>query len=411
MFYEVKAMQKKIFVRVIAVLLALLLVGSVIFGIISSVNASAAPSQGEIDALKDEKEELEQKKNEIQSQINSLEYEQASILQKKAILDEQIDLTLQEIENISEQIEVYNSLIAEKVVEVEKAEKAEAKQWDLYKTRIRAMEEGGSVTYLAVLFDATSFSDLLARIDFIGKVMRYDEELYEQLVAARLATIEAKKALEAAKEEQEQKKKEQEEKEAELENQMAEANAFLAEVEADLELYETLFAETEEERLAIDAEIQQKEKELEEWQNNQSSAGIVGSGSLIWPAPASRIITSEFGTRFHPIYYEYRTHYGVDIGAGYGTEVLAADSGTVITSEYSSSYGNYIVISHGNGMTTLYAHISTRYASVGDSVYAGEVIGLVGSTGASTGPHLHFEVSINGSRVNPLNYFSGYVIQ
>ncbi len=134
-----------------------------------------------------------------------------------------------------------------------------------------------------------------------------------------------------------------------------------------------------------------------------------GTGGFIWPA-TSMIITSPFGTRLHPIYGYYITHYGADIGAGYGTEVYAADSGTVIASEYSSSYGYYIVIDHGNGYSTLYGHMSTLIASEGEGVSQGEVIGLVGSTGVSTGPHLHFEIREYGVCINPLDFFSGYEI-
>jgi murein DD-endopeptidase MepM/ murein hydrolase activator NlpD len=133
---------------------------------------------------------------------------------------------------------------------------------------------------------------------------------------------------------------------------------------------------------------------------------ITGSGILCWPVPSCTTITSDYGDRFHPIDKVYKMHYGIDIGGSYGAEIVAADSGTVTTSTNSGGYGNYVVINHGNGMTTLYAHMSSRAVSSGNVVSRGQVIGYIGSTGASTGPHLHFEVSVNGSRTDPKPYFS-----
>jgi murein DD-endopeptidase MepM/ murein hydrolase activator NlpD len=143
----------------------------------------------------------------------------------------------------------------------------------------------------------------------------------------------------------------------------------------------------------------ERQRRLREQQRQAGGGSVVGTGQLVWPVNGT--ITSRFGVRQHPVFGDMRFHGGIDIGAAHGTTVVAADAGSVIISTYNSSYGNYIVISHGNGMTTLYAHLSTRSVSVGDSVSRGQQIGRVGSTGVSTGPHLHFEVSVNGTRVNP----------
>jgi murein DD-endopeptidase MepM/ murein hydrolase activator NlpD len=153
----------------------------------------------------------------------------------------------------------------------------------------------------------------------------------------------------------------------------------------------------------IQAEINKKMEDLKKQMQT-----VVGTGNLIWPTPSCSKVSSPYGQRLHPIYHTYRMHSGIDISAKYGANIVAADSGVVIISEYSSSYGNYIVISHGSGVTTLYAHMSSRSKQVGDKVNQGDSIGKVGSTGASTGPHLHFEISVNGSRKNPLEYYSSY---
>jgi murein DD-endopeptidase MepM/ murein hydrolase activator NlpD len=402
----------------------------VIVGALASV--AGAVSQDEIDELKNQKEQIEQNSQAIESKIDSLEYEQMSVIAKKEILDEKVTVTNELINNLTEQIEVYNGLIADKKVELEAAQAREDAQYQLYKDRIRAMEENGTISYFEIVFGATSFADLLSRIDFISEIMNYDEGVYDDYVKAKNETLAAKASLEEANALQQAAKREQEIKEAELEEQVAEASALIIELGENIDAFENERAQLQEEEARLEKEIEDKMEALaqqkaaeeaarraaEEAARNQQANYVSGMpdgdgvayGDFIWPSADSRYITSLFGTRLHPIYHTYKTHNGIDIGASYGTNIFAADGGTVTTSTYSSSYGNYIIINHGNGTSTLYAHMSSRLVSEGQSVSQGQVIGLVGSTGVSTGPHLHFEVYVGGSRVNPLNYFSNYTI-
>jgi len=316
-----------------------------------------------------------------------------------------------EIDNITLIIEHYNLLIREKEYEVVLAQGRENEQLQRFRGRVRDMEENGIISYLEIIFDSTSFSDMLARIDFVADIMRADENAYLDLIKARNETIAAKDALGHAKAELDEEKENLETKKEELYEQLEEAHALIKSMEEHMETERQLHAQVREEEERVQREINAKVAELARQQElerqrqlraQQSSAGAVsGSGRLTWPARGS--ITSEFGLRRHPVFGDMRHHNGIDIGAPHGSNVVAADSGTVITSAYSASYGNFIVISHGNGMTTLYAHLSSRHVSAGTDVSKGQVIGLVGSTGISTGPHLHFEVSVNGVRVNPLN--------
>lgn len=399
-------MTKKWFVRFIAILMAAILALSVLYIAVNSFTASAV-TQGQIDNLKKQQKDYEKKKAEIQSQINSLEYQQSTALSKKAVLDKQIKLTQDQIENISEQIETYTHLIADKQNEVSQAQATEDAQWALFKVRMRTMEENGTISYISVVFNANSFPDLLARLDIVGEIMQYDQNLFQKYKAAKQATIQAKKLLEEAKAGQEADKAELQSRQTELQTQLSAANALLQEIESNIEAARELYQQEKAAAESIQNEINKKVEELK----RQQSGSVQGTGKLTWPTPSSMLVTSQFGMRKHPVYGDYRMHYGIDIGASYGVNILAADTGTVIISEYSSSYGNYVVISHGSGVTTLYAHMSSRLVKEGDKVSQGSVIGKVGSTGASTGAHLHFEVSINGSRVNPLNYFSGYTIR
>lgn len=394
-------MQKKV-VRIIAVVLAVIMVCSVFIGALATVARAAS-----MDELKTKRAELEQEIQEIESTIDTLEYEQSNAIEKKNRLDKQIIATQNLIDNIAEQIAVYDGLIAEKELEVIAAQEKEDEQYELYKNRIRAMEENGTISYYEIIFGAKSFTDLLSRIELISEIMAYDETVYDDYVEAKQETIAAKEALVEANELQKEAKAEQEDKQAELLIQVEEANELINDLENDLDAYKATYDELQAEENRVHEEI----SNMQAQQAQQTPSGNTGNGdgishgSLVWPAPASRTVTSPFGMRWHPVYGSYRMHNGIDIGASYGTNVLAADGGIVVTSTYSSSYGYYIVIDHGNGMKTTYAHLSKLLVSVGQSVSRGQVIGLIGSTGVSTGPHLHFEVSVNGGRVNPMNYY------
>lgn len=395
-------MTKKWFIRIVAIAMALIMAISVLYVVVGSLTATAVTTQSQIDNLKKQQKEIEKKKQEIQAKINSMEYEQKTVLAKKEVLDDQIQLTQDDIGNINEQIETYEQMINTKKLELVQAQKEEENQLELYKVRLRTMEENGTISYISVIFNANSFSDLLARVDFVGEVMEYDNNLYEQLKEAKRVTQEIEQSLEVAKQEQEAEKASLERRQQELEAQQAEADELLNQIKSNIAVAKDLYQQELDAGKQIQSDINKKVEELKKQQQ------VVGTGKLIWPVPASTRVTSPYGRRFHPIYHEYRMHAGIDVGAGYGKKVLASDDGVVIISTYSSSYGNYIVISHGNGMTTLYAHLSVRNVKANDKVSQGQVIGKIGSTGASTGPHLHYEVSVNGNRKNPLDYFSNY---
>lgn len=404
--------KRRILVAVIAAVLALLMLVPILVSIFSAVTAGAI-SQADIDKLEKEAATLEQSKKELSARIKSLENEQSAMLEKKQLLDEQAEFTYQEILNTTAQIETYTILIAEKEVELEIAAAEEEAQIELYKVRVRAMEENGSISYVGILFAASSFSDLLARIDFINEIMEYDRNLAQELERAKLAVAQVKSELETAKAGQEDAKVLLLEKEAELQAQIEEASAIIVALSSNISSYSAEYDAAERERAAVEKEVEDMIAELERLEREAAAKGkagnIVSTGTYIWPSNNSITVTSPYGSRPHPIFGYYKMHTGIDIGASYGTAVLAADSGTVVISTYNSAYGYYIVINHGSGNTTLYAHNSALYVEVGDTVSQGQTIAAVGSTGNSTGPHIHFEITVNGSRVNPLNYFSNYV--
>ena len=397
---------KKGALRIIAIILALVLLGTIVVGAISAL----AVTQSQIDELKKQKETIIKKQSEIQAEINSLEYEQLTAISKKEVLDEQITLTEQKIDILNQQIVEYEALIAQKKKEAESYQKKQDERFELYKERIRTMEENGTISYLAILFEANSFSDLISRVDFISEIINYDEQVYNNYLKAKQDTIAAKERIELEKQAQEKVRDDVRDEKLILEQQVAEAQKVIAEIEANIDKYRDQYDEMERQEKEAQAEIDKLIADLQR-QEKISGTTVKSTGTYIWPSEASKTVTSLFGTRWHPVYQMYKTHTGIDIGADYGTNILASDSGTVVLSTYSSSYGNYVIINHGGGRTTLYAHMSKRLVSLGDSVDQGDIIGLVGSTGVSTGNHIHFEVTEGGTRVNPLNYFTDYVIK
>lgn len=395
--------------KLIASIIAFVLVGVMIFSILLSVlgGTAGAVTQSQIDALQAQRDALADKNAELQGQIDELEVEIQSYLELKEKLDNQILLIREDIDLLTEQIAIYDEMIANKAIELEAAEEDVATQYVRYRTRVRAMEEHGKFYYISVLFQATSFSSLLTRLADISEIMEYDSNLEKQYKEARDYCAQVKAEYEQIQAEQEAKKLELEVRMEDLEEQTIAAANVIAELEFDLDEFRRAYDENEAAEHEMMNEIDDLIAKLEA---EKASANIVSTGSYIWPTPSCYSVSSQFGYRYHPIYGDYRMHYGIDISASSGASILAADSGTVTTATYSSSYGNYVMINHGDGRYTVYAHMSSMAVSVGNTVTQGETIGYVGSTGWSTGPHLHFEVISSGGRVDPLQYFSGYTL-
>ena len=375
-----------------------------VFGVLASLmsySASAAPTRDQLNELKEKHSDLKQQMQETKSKINSLEFEQLEASKRKELLDQQIDLKLQEIDNINERIAVLDALIEEKTAEAREYQRRENVQREIYRTRIRAMEENGVISYLQIVFGASDFADMLFRIDAVNEIMRRDQGIYDALVAAEDATNAAKAEIVSTRGEAAEVKAELETAKAELAEQEKEAEALIAELQKNIEEYTEYYEAQQREREQIYKDIIEMEEELKKLEM------VKGTGVFKWPAQYKGRITSKFGWRIHPVLGTSKYHSGIDIGGqGYGAEIYAADSGTVVTSAKSDTYGNYVVINHGNGYTTLYAHMQSRNVKAGDKVAKGDVIGWVGSTGLSNGPHLHFEIWDNGTRIDPAKFYS-----
>ncbi|MBQ3103808.1 MAG: peptidoglycan DD-metalloendopeptidase family protein [Oscillospiraceae bacterium] len=403
--------KKKWFSRLAVLVLCVLLLGA------DALPASAV-TQADIDKLKDEAADKAEEKKELQAQLDAMADDLAAAAEKKLLLDEQCAVIAEEVAAAEEIIAGYEALLAQTEADLAAAEAREAEQYALFCSHVRAMEERGTISYWSVLFKATSFTDLLSRLDFINEVMHSDQQVINGLRVLQ-EEIAAKKAeQETQLAEEEAAKAELEARQSELEAKRAEAIEVFNALKADEAAFEAMIAEAEAEQEKLRKEADELAAKLAAEQAARGESTESNPGGYIWPVD-SRYITSTVGGRNSPGGVGSTNHKGTDIGrVGYTSPIYASKSGTVIVSKYSDSYGNYVVISHGTGNTTLYAHMSSRSVSVGQYVTQGTVIGITGNTGRSTGPHLHFEIKENGVIINPLShgaepamgYLSGYTL-
>ena len=402
-----KADKRRVMVAALAgfmVLLILLPMFTMIMG------GAGAVTQSEIDALKQEQAESQARQEELKDQLAEAEEKQSAAEEQRSLLLAQLDAINDELDNINAQIALYDEQIAQKEAERKEAEAKEQAQYELFCQRVRAMEEEGTVSYWSILFNADSFSDMLDRLADIDAVMDYDNHIMDELTATREELERLQAELESARADEQAVKEEQEAKKAEQQAKVAEAEKVLEELNQNVEEVNRQLEAEDEAAAAIQADIEKKQAELEAQRQQQNVTLPVSSTGFQWPLPASNLkLTSAFGYRIHPVTHVPHSHTGIDVSATTGTPITAAKSGQVIISEKGTgstwSYGEYVVIDHGDGTTTLYAHMSYRAASEGQIVTQGQYIGDVGATGNVTGPHLHFEVRKNGQRVDPEECF------
>lgn len=393
---------KKRTVRIISAMIAGLLVFTLLFAFVADIiaNAPEAEAADEVTNLNNKLSKLAAEKEKIKKELNRIEEKKQSASAKKAALDQQIDVTQQEIDTLNQLIDALDQRIEEKQKELEEAEALEKKQTDEFLVRLRVMEEEGSVSMLGVILSADSFTDMITRTEIMGDIVEGDRTLMRELAATREKIASDKAALDADYAELESAREKLVSKRSSLKTQYNEANALVKELSADAKEYEKKYNEAE-------AAQEQVRNDLKKILSNSSSkqTTYVG-GTFMWPTKATRI-TSYYGRRKDPITKKSAFHTGIDIGASSGSDIYAANSGTVVVAGWSQKgYGNYVVIDHGGGKSTLYAHMKSIKTTKGATVAKGEVIGYVGTTGYSTGPHLHFEILINGDHTNPMNYFN-----
>lgn len=401
---------------------------------------------GEIEKAKNDKTALEQKKAETESKIKELEKAKNDILNYIEKLDMELNKLTAEVEELGEKIKTANKGLEQTKKELEDAKAKEKDQYSIMKSRIKYMYENGDVGVLEILLQSEDFSDMLNQMEYMEKITEYDNGMLEEFKRLKQEVTDKEKEQEAKLEELNNLKDELTFEQGTIEKLVKDKGTEVVKYEKSIDQTQDLSADytkkiedqeaeieqlLEAERKRIEEEerkkkeaAEQKRKEEEERkkqqeaQNNNSGSTTEGNSSqegdstevtidgFIWPIPSSTRITSTFGYRDQPTEGASTYHKGIDIGAPTGTKIIAAAGGTVVTAAYSVSAGNYIMIYHGNSTYTVYMHCSKLLVSANDEVSQGQEIGLVGSTGVSTGSHLHFGVMVDNEYKNPLNYVS-----
>lgn len=378
--------------RIVTIIVLICFIGISLFSVVAPFLVHAEPTQSDIDEVQRKKEAEQQKINEASSQ-------KRDALNEKGEIERKIDTAQSEIDTLQKDIDSASSKIAQKEAELAETEQKAKNQYEAMKLRLRTMYEDNSSSYITLLFSGETLSDIVSFIELIKQLLDYDNNMYDNLIATKKRIEETKKEIEAEKANYQKSQNIFLSKKSELQGLNSELSGTISKLENDIEEYKKAYAEFERQEAALKAEI------AGTLQNSSSGGASYSGGQLAWPAPGYTYITSKFGNRLHPTLKVYKLHTGFDIGAPMNASVVAAEDGKVVTAKYNTAYGNYIVINHGNGLSTLYAHNTTLLVSVGDQVTRGQTIAKVGSTGFSTGPHLHFEVLKNGACTDPAAYF------
>ena len=404
-------------------LAALTLLGMLAGTVPTAEAKSSSELKKQLDELKEQKKEQDAVLKELKGQLKDNVEEMEDVVAQKDIIDQEIFYLNEQISNIEQQVATYSLLIADKQDELDNAEERLALLNEKNKERIQAMEEEGALSYWSVLFKANSFSDLLDRLNMIQEIAAADERRLQELKEAAEDVSVAQDALRDEKAELEVVMVELEAATVELEVKRAEADALLEKLIAKGEEYEAMIDESEDLQAQLSEEIAKTEKDYKnqkykEWlatsvppttKKPSSSNGSTTSApsSTGWRSPLvkSSYVTSPYGMRLHPVYKVYKMHHGVDLQSRKGDTIVAAKAGVVTTASYQKGgAGYYVTINHGDGFSSIYMHMTHFTVQKGDYVKAGQVIGYVGSTGVSTGPHLHFSIYYNGNSVNPAQY-------
>lgn len=359
----------------------------------ASLLCMAKPVPTYADSLSDQLQEARDAQAELEKQIEAIQSDKSKALEEKALLDRQNDKLRSEISLLQQQSDETQARITELT-------QKEQEQYELFCRQVREEEERGTVSYWSVLFKASSFTDLLARMNFVNEVMDYDRQVISDLQTTRRQLTEDKAALE-------QQKSEMESSQTKLQQQVDAASTLIREYEETEAGHQAMLDEAAEDEARIQALIRQQ-------QSGGSSGGSGSSGSnsgvdgYIWPTNNTRVVTSPYGERWCP-FHGYESHNGADIDAARGSAVLAAKSGRVIQAGWNGGYGISVMIAHDDGITTLYGHMDGCSVSVGQTVSQGETIGICGNTGNSSGAHIHYTMYKNGGTIDPLPYLPGYI--
>ena len=367
-----------------------------------------AVTQEELENIEAQREVLETRRDNIEKKVSELSASHASALEQKAALDERNQITLKQIKLLMDQIDLCDTILKQKEKEVEAAKQKETEQLEKFRARVRGMEENENYSILDLLLTSSSIGEFISAMEDMQVIVESDKKLADDYIAAREEAERVRNEYLSVKNEYKEHLDVLNAEQGRLERQIAEADALIISLEEDTE---SAIAEYEISIASEDKMAKYLDEMSLQYAHEQDAElrGVYSDSQFIWPVPSCTLLTSPYGYRIHPILDYERLHAGLDIGAKFGEEIIAADGGTVLIAEYSDSYGNFVLIDHGDRYSTAYGHMSEIAVEAGQEVKQGELIGYIGSTGWSTGPHLHFEIRLDGERIDPEEFFSGLI--
>lgn len=372
-------------------------------------NDSIKKKEEEISKAKEEKQALQSGLTNVKELKKQLETSKANLTNYVAELDADLVTIQAKINELKTLISEKEDQITQKTKELDEALEVQQEQYEAMKSRIKFMYEKGNTLYMELVFSAGSFGEMLNKADYIEMLSSYDRKMLDEYVAYAEYVALCKESLEEEKEVLDEAKATVEEEEASLnelisvkEQEIYNVSSDIKNKEQAIKEYEADIAAQDETIKALEAAVAEERKRLAAEQGRKYDGGV-----FAWPAPSYTRISDDYGTRIHPILGSQQFHNGIDMAAPGGSPILAAYDGKVVAADYSGSMGNYIMIDHGDGLYTIYMHASALYVSKGAEVTKGQKIAAVGSTGRSTGNHLHFSVRLNGSYVSPWQYLRG----
>ena len=372
---------------------------------------SSSAIKEELNALKDKNAEIKAEIDGIRQQYNATANQIQDLVNRKDAVDQEIGLLHEQIQVINQQITAYGQLIADSQDDLDNAQLRLDALNEKHKERIRAMEEAGTISYWQVLFEANSFTDFLDRLEMINEISASDQKRINEIQKVAQEVSVTRDQMQEELSQLSLAQIQLEESQSELEIKRTESDELLRSLAVQEEEFQLLLDDSEAKQDQLMKEIAQKQKELSSAQYEEKLAKLAAQGknppsSATWITPVSGYtITSPFGMRVHPVYKYQLMHNGIDLACPTGTPIYATRAGTVTRAAYQSGgAGYYVSLDHGDGFGSIYMHMTNYVVSAGQKVTAGQLIGYVGSTGVSTGPHLHFGVSYAGSYVNPMAY-------
>lgn len=390
------------------------LAGGLILGGAAVFSAYAA--NVEMEDAKKQVSALEEEKKQVEDTLNQLESLKADTAVYVKALDGNLAKLSDELKQLEQRIGEKENQIERTQAQLEKAREAEAQQYSAMKLRIKYMYENGQTSFVEMMMDSGSISELLNRGEYVSRIAEYDRrklreygEIKDEVAAKEHALNEEHESLLALQDTTRAKQQSVKRLMVSKQEELASVQSRIATAQNELDQYTADIKAQEEQMKRIEAEMKRREEEARkkaEEAGKTYTVSNLGNISFKWPCPSSSRITSNFGDRESPTEGASANHKGMDIGAGTGADIIAAAAGQVVISTYSYSAGNYIMIDHGGGVSTVYMHCSQLLVSEGANVTQGQVIAKVGSTGYSTGPHLHFGIRSGGNYVDPRNYVS-----